>query len=68
MSELSIKVNIGGRSYPLTIKRSEEEKIRKKLNKKLKKNRRFCSFPVLCSPNKRNTNLEKHKRISSVMF
>ena len=29
MSELSIKVSIGGRSYPLTIKRSEEEKIRK---------------------------------------
>ena len=29
MSELSIKVMIGGRSYPLTIIRSEEEKIRK---------------------------------------
>ena len=29
MSELSIKVLIGGRTYPLTIKRSEEEKIRK---------------------------------------
>ena len=29
MSELSIKVSIGGRAYPLTIKRSEEEKIRK---------------------------------------
>ena len=29
MSELSIKVVIGGRSYPLTINRSEEEKIRK---------------------------------------
>ena len=29
MSELSIKVSIGGRSYPLTINRSEEEKIRK---------------------------------------
>ena len=29
MSELSIKVSIGGRTYPLTIKRSEEEKIRK---------------------------------------
>jgi len=29
MSELSIKVNIGGRVYPLTIKRSEEENIRK---------------------------------------
>ena len=29
MSELSIKVTIGGRSYPLTINRSEEEKIRK---------------------------------------
>jgi cell division protein ZapA (FtsZ GTPase activity inhibitor) len=29
MSELSIKVMIGGRSYPLTINRSEEEKIRK---------------------------------------
>ena len=29
MCELSIKVSIGGRTYPLTIKRSEEEKIRK---------------------------------------
>ena len=29
MSELSIKVMIRGRSYPLTINRSEEEKIRK---------------------------------------
>lgn len=27
--ELSIKVNIGGRTYPLTIERSEEEDIRK---------------------------------------
>ena len=39
MSELSIKVNIGGRSYPLTIQRSEEEKIRKaasKINENLK--------------------------------
>ena len=29
MSELSIKVSIGGRTYPLTIKRNVEEKIRK---------------------------------------
>ncbi len=29
MSELSIKVNIAGRTYPLTISRDEEEKIRK---------------------------------------
>ena len=29
MSELSIKVVIGGRTYPLTINRNEEEKIRK---------------------------------------
>ncbi len=29
MSELSIKVSIGGRTYPLTINRNEEEKIRK---------------------------------------
>ena len=29
MSELSIKVVIGGRTYPLTIDRSEEEKNRK---------------------------------------
>ena len=39
MSELSIKVSIGGRSYPLTIKRSDEEKIRKaasEINKNLK--------------------------------
>ncbi len=39
MSELSIKVNIGGRSYPLKIKRTEEEKIRKaasKINENLK--------------------------------
>ena len=44
MSELSIKVSIGGRSYPLTIDRSEEEKIRKaaldveKIVKELKSN------------------------------
>ena len=39
MSELSIKVSIGGRSYPLTIKRSEEEKYEKaasEINKNLK--------------------------------
>ncbi len=29
MSELSIKVTIAGRTYPLTIERSEEERIRK---------------------------------------
>ena len=29
MSDLSINVNIGGRSYPLTISRNEEEEIRK---------------------------------------
>jgi cell division protein ZapA (FtsZ GTPase activity inhibitor) len=29
MSELSIKVNIGGRTYPLTVNRDEEEIIRK---------------------------------------
>ena len=29
MSELSIKVTIAGRTYPLTIKRDEEEMIRK---------------------------------------
>ncbi|MGB1032403.1 MAG: cell division protein ZapA [Flavobacteriales bacterium] len=29
MSELSIKLNIAGRIYPLTIKREEEEAIRK---------------------------------------
>jgi len=29
MSQLSIKVNIAGRTYPLTIDRSEEEVIRK---------------------------------------
>jgi len=29
MSELSIKVAIAGRTYPLTIERDEEEKIRK---------------------------------------
>ena len=29
MEELSIKVNIAGRTYPLTIKRSEEETVRK---------------------------------------
>lgn len=29
MSDLSIKVNIAGRSYPLTIDRNEEEMIRK---------------------------------------
>lgn len=33
MSELSIKVSIAGRTYPLTIKRSEEEVIRKAAKK-----------------------------------
>ncbi|MDB9990347.1 cell division protein ZapA [Flavobacteriales bacterium] len=32
MSELSIKVVIGGRTYPLTINRNEEEKIRKSVS------------------------------------
>ena len=32
MSELSIKVNIAGRTYPLTISMDEEEKIRKAVN------------------------------------
>ena len=32
MSELSIKVVIGGRTYPLTINRIEEEKIRKSVS------------------------------------
>lgn len=33
MSQLSIKVNIAGRTYPLTIDRSEEEMIRKSADK-----------------------------------
>ena len=40
MSTLSIKVNIGGRSYPLTISRDEEELIRKAasdINKNIKR-------------------------------
>ena len=32
MSELSIKVVIGGRTYPLTINRDDEEKIRKSVS------------------------------------
>tara|TARA_B100001175_G_C19152518_1_gene468896 strand:+ start:89 stop:361 length:273 start_codon:yes stop_codon:yes gene_type:complete len=32
MSELSIKVVIGGRTYPLTINREDEEKIRKSVS------------------------------------
>ena len=32
MSELSIKVVIGGRTYPLTINREDEEKIRKSIS------------------------------------
>lgn len=32
MSELSIKVVIGGRTYPLTIDRDDEEKIRKSVS------------------------------------
>ena len=48
MSELSIKVVIGGRTYPLTINRSEEEKIRKAVSeieknvKDLKNNYAAC--------------------------
>ena len=40
MSQLSIKVNIAGRTYPLTIDRSEEERIRKaadNINSNIKK-------------------------------
>lgn len=33
MSELSIKVTIAGRTYPLTIERAEEEKIRKAVSR-----------------------------------
>jgi cell division protein ZapA len=33
MGQLSIKVNIAGRTYPLTIERSEEEMIRKAADK-----------------------------------
>ena len=33
MNELSIKVTIAGRTYPLTIDRSEEEKIRVAVSK-----------------------------------
>ena len=39
LEELSIKVNIADRSYPLTVERSEEEKVRKAarmINDKLK--------------------------------
>lgn len=39
MGQLSIKVNIAGRTYPLTIERSEEEMIRKaadKINESIK--------------------------------
>lgn len=39
MSELSIKINIAGRVYPLTIKKDEEEIIRKTakmINEKIK--------------------------------
>ncbi len=39
MSDLSINVNIGGRTYPLTISRNEEEQIRKavsEINKNIK--------------------------------
>ena len=32
MSELSIKVVIGGRTYPLTINREDEKKIRKSVS------------------------------------
>ena len=32
MSELSIKVVIGGRTYPLTINREDEERIRKSVS------------------------------------
>ena len=32
MSELSIKVVIGGRTYPLTINREDEEKLRKSVS------------------------------------
>jgi cell division protein ZapA len=32
MSELSIKVVIGGRTYPLTINREDEEKVRKSVS------------------------------------
>ena len=38
MSELSIKVTVGGRSYPLTINRSEEERIQEERPPEIDKN------------------------------
>tara|TARA_B100000780_G_C20957055_1_gene381880 strand:+ start:313 stop:585 length:273 start_codon:yes stop_codon:yes gene_type:complete len=74
MSELSIKVIIGGRTYPLTIKREEEEKIRKAVSeienniKNLKDNYAVVDMQDLLAMTSLEYATESIRKNSSVEF
>ena len=74
MSELSIKVTIGGRSYPLTINRSEEERIRKAVSeidkniKELKNNYAVVDMQDLLAMTALEYAADSVKQNSSVEF
>lgn len=74
MSELSIKVIVGGRTYPLTIKREEEEKIRKAVSeidnniKNLKDNYAVVDMQDLLAMTSLEYATESIRKNSSVEF
>ena len=74
MSELSIKVIVGGRTYPLTIKREEEEKIRKAVSeidnniKNLKDNYAVVDIQDLLAMTSLEYATESIRKNSSVEF
>ena len=74
MSELSIKVIVGGRMYPLTIKREEEEKIRKAVSeidnniKNLKDNYAVVDMQDLLAMTSLEYATESIRKNSSVEF
>ena len=74
MSELSIKVIVWGRTYPLTIKREEEEKIRKAVSeienniKNLKDNYAVVDMQDLLAMTSLEYATESIRKNSSVEF
>ena len=72
MSELSIKVVIGGRTYPLTINREDEEKIRKSVSeienniKNLKENYAVNDMQDLLAMTAFDLMVEKLRRDESI--
>ena len=74
MSELSIKVIVGGRTYPSTIKREEEEKIRKAVSeidnniKNLKDNYAVVDMQDLLAMTSLEYATESIRKNSSVEF